>query len=99
MKQLPEGLIEYDRTGEFDEATTPASFLENTHSTKPGVWCRVRILEGTLDYRILEPTEIDHILTPEQPGIVEPEVRHAFALRGPVRFVVEFLRGAEAGGP
>ena len=92
MKALPPDAIEYDRTEAFTDETIDPSFLENVHSTKPGVWCRIRILDGSLAYRILEPEVTEHVLTPDVPGIVEPEVRHAFALVGPVRFVVEFLR-------
>ena len=35
------------------------------------------------------------MLTPERPGVVEPEVAHEVEPLGPVRFLVEFLRSPE----
>ena len=97
MKALPADVAEYHRTQEYSDETVPPSFLEATHSTRAGVWCRVQIVEGALDYRVLEPNTVDHVLTPAAPGIVEPEVRHTFALRGPVRFYIEFHRDPALG--
>jgi hypothetical protein len=49
-------------------------------------------VSGSLRYRILEPEGIEHVLTPDRPGIIEPEVEHAFEVFGPVRFFIQFLR-------
>ncbi|MBU2755425.1 DUF1971 domain-containing protein [Acidithiobacillus sp. CV18-2] len=87
--QLPADVRPYRRTPEFTEATIPAGLLRH-HSTKPGVWAMIHVLEGTLEYRILEPVEERHLLTPGHPGVVEPTVPHEVAPLGPVRFYVEF---------
>ncbi len=91
MKRLPESVEAYRRTPEFDEQTVPAALL-SSHATKPGVWGRIRVLEGELVYRILEPVVEETLLSPERDGVVEPEIGHQVEPRGRVRFFVEFLR-------
>lgn len=90
MNALPDSVAPYRRTPEFSETSTPAA-LRRRHTTKPGVWGRIEVLEGSLRYRILEPFE-EHVLTPERPGVVTPEVPHEVEPIGSVRFYVEFLR-------
>ena len=91
MRALPEDLRPYKRTPEFGETTIPKGLLRR-HSTKADVWGRIRILEGTLRYRILEPEVEEVVLSPDKPGVVEPAVPHEVEPMGPVRFYVEFLR-------
>ncbi|MEM9177761.1 MAG: DUF1971 domain-containing protein [Myxococcota bacterium] len=91
MKTLPDAAQAYKRTPEFTETTVPAG-LERRHDTKAGVWGRIRVLEGRLRYRILEPDVEEHVLEPGLDGIVEPQVPHHLEMLGPVRFFVEFLR-------
>ena len=91
MKSLPLNAVPYQRTRDFSEVTVPDA-LRRRHTTKPGVWGRICVLEGFLRYRILEPRQEEHTLSPELPGIVEPEVPHEVQPLGPVRFYVEFLR-------
>ena len=91
MKDLPDGVEAYKRTPDFTESTVPAGLLRS-HHTKPGVWGVIRVLEGELLYRILEPGVEEHVLAPGVDGIVEPEVAHEVEPRGPVRFYVEFRR-------
>ena len=90
MKRLPEALTLYSRTSEFSETSVPAALL-SSHSTKAGVWARIEVSEGELLLRILEPEVEEVVLTPQWPGIIEPEVRHQVQPRGRVRFRVEFL--------
>lgn len=94
MKPLPPDAVPYQRTREFSQSTIPAGLLRR-HTTKPGVWGRIQVLEGSLRYRILEPVREEHVLTPERHGVVEPEVPHEVEPLGPVRFFVEFLRVAD----
>ena len=95
MKSLPPDVEVYQQTKEFSEQTVPAG-LTRRHSTKPGVWGRIRVLEGILLYRILEPEPEEQLLTPERDGIVEPAIHHEVAPQGPVRFFVEFLKPPNA---
>ena len=91
MKTLPPDVVPYQRTREFSETTVPTG-LTRRHTTKAGVWGRIRVLEGSLRYRILEPEAAEYVLTPECEGVVEPEIAHEVEPLGPVRFFVEFLR-------
>lgn len=95
MKALPPDAVPYQRTREFSETTVPASLRER-HTTKAGVWARIRVEAGALRYRILVPPEEEHVLSPERVGIVEPEVPHEVEPLGEVRFYVEFLRCPDA---
>jgi len=94
MKTLPAHVTAYKRTPEFTATSIPKGLLR-AHSTRSGTWGKIVVLEGRLRYRILEP-EVEEIeLSPEQPGVVEPLVRHEVAALGEVAFYVEFY--AEAG--
>ncbi|OYV40545.1 MAG: tellurite resistance protein [Thiomonas sp. 20-64-5] len=89
MKTLPPDLHLTRRTPEFTAATIPPGLLHD-HRTKPGVWGVIHVLEGALEYHILEPMEERLLLTPGRPGIVEPAMKHQVMPLGPVRFLVEF---------
>lgn len=91
MRCLPESVEVYRRTPEFDDRTVPAALL-SSHATKAGVWGRIRVLEGKLVYRILDPVVEETLLSPDRDGVVEPEVPHQVEPQGRVRFFVEFLR-------
>lgn len=91
MDRLPPDAEVYRQTKVFDAETVPRGLLRR-HTTKAGTWGRIVVLEGALLYRILEPELEEHVLTPTRFGVVTPEVPHEVALRGPVRFHVEFLR-------
>ncbi len=94
MKKLPPDVVRYRQTREFSESTLPDA-LRHRHTTKPGVWGRICVLEGSLRYRILAPMREEHVLSVELSGIVEPEVPHEVQPLGQVRFFVEFLRSPE----
>lgn len=91
MKSLPANVVPYQRTREFSESTVPDA-LRHRHTTKPGVWGRICVLQGSLRYRILEPLPEEHTLSAESSGIVEPEIPHEVEPLGRVRFYIEFLR-------
>lgn len=90
MKDLPEHVRVYRRTPDFDETSIPAG-LRKDHRTAAGVWGIIRVSAGSLLYRISETGE-ETVLTPDTPGIVEPEVLHSVTPLGPVSFHVAFCR-------
>lgn len=77
----------YKVTPVFDEFSLPAG-LRREHRTKPGVWGIIRVLDGQL--RLVKATEVS-VLTPEQPGLVEPEEPHWVEPLGRIRMQVEFF--------
>ena len=94
MKSLPPDVAPYRRTAEFTELTVPAG-LRRGHTTKAGTWGRICVVSGALRYRILGAAPEEHLLSPERPGVVEPEVPHEVEPLADVRFFVEFLRRPE----
>jgi tellurite methyltransferase len=89
--ELPEGLVSYRRTPEFDEGSIPDA-LRKDHSTKPGVWGLIHVVSGRLRYSV-ELGGQTFLLDPESPpGVVVPEALHQVEPQGPVRFYVEFLQ-------
>jgi tellurite resistance-related uncharacterized protein len=90
VKTLPENVVAYKRTAEFDQTTIPSGLLKN-HQTKAGVWGKIVILEGALWYSIEETSEQIRLDT-KTFGVVEPAVLHQVKPLGNVRFYVEFYR-------
>lgn len=87
--ELPDGFRAYKRTPEFDASSIPDG-LRKAHSTKPGVWATVHVLEGQLRYIVHPPLAREFVLEPGTTGIIVPEVLHHIEPLGPVRFYVEF---------
>jgi tellurite resistance-related uncharacterized protein len=91
MPTLPADVHVYKRTATFTETTIPAGLLRD-HHTKAGVWARVVVEAGQLEYTLDSPS-FTFILAPQLPGIIPPAIGHRVTPRGPVAFYVEFLRG------
>ena len=88
---LPPGLQRVRSTPVFTEDTIPPGLLRR-HRTAPGTWGLIRVLEGRLLCRVLDPPS-KRVLDPTRaPGVVAPGVPHEVAPLGPVRFLVEFHR-------
>lgn len=88
MAALPDGLVAYKQTATFSESDVPAGLLRD-HRTKAGVWARIVVEHGKLEYACARGT---FVLQPGVVGIVEPEQPHHVRPLGPVRFHVSFLR-------
>lgn len=93
MKTIPDTVTHYKSTAIFTEATVPAA-LQRSHTTAAGVWGRITVIEGSLLYRITDPSTATEeiLLTPELPGVVEPKIEHEVQVVGAVRFQVDFHR-------
>jgi len=90
MKKIPTGLLPVRKTPEFDEESIPKGLLKE-HKTKAGVWGKIVILQGKLQYKINDPEEVV-ILDSENFGVVEPTKLHEVKALGPVKFYVEFYQ-------
>jgi tellurite methyltransferase len=90
MPSLPENAQMYKRTKDFTQQTVPAALLLD-HTTKAGVWARIVVTSGELEYSFGEPRRT-FVLNRERAGIVQPEVPHQIKPCGDVEFHVEFLR-------
>jgi tellurite resistance-related uncharacterized protein len=78
----------YKSTPVFDENTLPAG-LRREHRTKVGVWGIIRVLEGRLRYRVLDPVS-ETILDPNNSGLVLPDQPHSVEPLGAMRMQVDF---------
>jgi tellurite methyltransferase len=90
MPVLPAELSVYKRTAELTEQTIPSGLLKD-HTTKAGVWARIVVTHGALEFSFGEPRR-SFVLDREHVGIVKPEVPHRVQPLGAVSFHVEFLR-------
>ena len=79
----------YRSTPIFDQDTLPAA-LRRRHDTKEGVWGVIRVLEGELRLTLLEPPS-EHVLTPDNPGLVLPKQPHFVTPTGPMKMQVDFF--------
>ncbi|MYM80950.1 DUF1971 domain-containing protein [Duganella sp. FT50W] len=93
MKTIPDSAVFYKSTAVFTQDTVPAA-LQQGHTTAGDVWARIRVLEGSLRYRITDPCvpPEEVLLTPDHPGVVEPRIEHQVQVVGPVRFQLDFHR-------
>jgi tellurite resistance-related uncharacterized protein len=88
---LPPGYEFTRSTAVFSTATVPPGLLRS-HRTAPGTWGLIRVLDGRLLYRVLDPPS-ERVLNPAgAPGLIEPGVAHEVAPLGAVRFQIEFYR-------
>lgn len=94
--EMPEDFTAYRKTAEFTEVTLPKS-LRTDHSTQPGVWGKITVIEGRLIYRV-DALGATFELSPGTPGVVVPEIRHKVEPIGAVRFFVEFYKRVVSDG-
>jgi len=93
MPEAPVGVGEYKRTATFTQSSVPIGLLRD-HRTKPGVWARIVIEVGELEYTLDSPVRT-FLLTPECPGIAPPGAAHHVKADRAVSFHIEFLRLGE----
>jgi tellurite resistance-related uncharacterized protein len=78
----------YRSTPIFDEASLPVA-LRSRHNTKAGVWGVIRVIEGRLKLRYLDPPS-ERILDSGSPGLILPQQPHEVEPLGPMRMQVDF---------
>lgn len=91
LHDLPESVVKYSASPVFNETTVPVALLKD-HKVKDGVWGRLVVFHGSIDYIIPDVKMITKTVTPSNHAIIEPEVLHHVSLNGPVEFQVEFYR-------
>jgi tellurite resistance-related uncharacterized protein len=91
MKEIPANITSYKKTPEFDESSIPKGLLK-AHQTKEGVWGKIIIVEGRLEYKINETETEIVILDKNKYGVIEPTIFHEVKAIGEVIFYVEFYK-------
>lgn len=84
----PDGVAPYRRSPEFTADTIPGGLLR-AHSTRPGTWARLHVLEGSLGFRDLVDGRVT-VLGVGIHALIHPQREHQVEKIGPVRFFVEF---------
>jgi tellurite resistance-related uncharacterized protein len=90
MKALPDNVQVYKKTANFTEITVPPAIL-NRHNTKAGVWGRLVIVSGQVEFVDLESGALISA-TPQRSVNIVPEAWHCLRFNGPCEFYVEFLK-------
>jgi tellurite resistance-related uncharacterized protein len=96
MKSIPEDLALTRTTAVFDSTTTPEKML-NEHKTGSGTWGRINVIAGVVTYRILGNTTEEYTLTPQLPGVIEPDTPHQIKPTLGAQFFLEFYRDNTTG--
>ena len=92
MKTLPDNVAMYKRTPQFTSLSTPAGLLDN-HTTKVGVWAKINVEKGTIEYTINNGKT--YLLTEDIHGIIEPQIPHYIKPSHDAEFFIEFYRVPE----
>ena len=90
-RALPPAARHYSSSPHFTEVTVPEK-LTSLHRTKPGVWGRLVVEQGTLRFLEPGPPERDEAVSEGEEIIIAPELPHRVSITGPVYFLIEFYR-------
>jgi len=97
-REMPAGYAPYKRTATFTHSSVPQGLLHR-HRTKPGVWGRLLVTSGALEFFEVEGSgERLQVVTAGQHAIILADVEHRVAPLESVEFYVEFWRAAAGPG-
>lgn len=91
QRTLPPAVRHYSTSPLFTDVTVPEK-LTGLHRTKPGVWGRLVVEQGTLRFMEPGPPKRDVAVSEGEEIIIAPELPHRVAIAGPVSFLIEFHR-------
>ncbi|MCX6522385.1 MAG: DUF1971 domain-containing protein [Actinobacteria bacterium] len=88
---LPDGLEHVRTTEVFDQDRHPAG-LRRAHRVAEGVWARLVVHSGELDFVFEDDVEHPIRARADRPVVIPPGRLHHVATTGPVTFAIEFHR-------
>jgi tellurite methyltransferase len=88
--ELPDGLRLVRTAGPFDGDTVPAA-LTRDHRVAERTWACLRVLEGTVTFRMATDPPTARTLRAGESQAIPPSVVHSVALADGTRFAVDFL--------
>lgn len=91
IRELPDGVKPYASSPVFDFKSVPDKLLK-AHMTKDGVWGRLNVMEGTVEYFLEGQTEPIANIERNKPWIIMPTELHYVRLSQDAKFQVEFCR-------
>ena len=89
--ELPERLRILRSAGPFNEHTLPAG-LRGDHRLADGIWGRLRVISGTVGFRLASdpPLAVRRLAEGDEQAI-PPTLVHRVVPEGPMEIVIEFL--------
>lgn len=93
---FPEDLIKYRETPVFNEHTVPLA-LQKSHHTKEGVWVKLIVWDGSVDYAIENDEGSVVTVNAGDSIVIEPQVPHHLEITGKVSLYLEFYRRQDIG--
>ncbi len=95
--ELPDGLVLARTTPTYDQDSVPPGLLK-AHQVATGVWGRLSVKDGVLDFAFDEfPDEVRSIRA-GQHVVIPPARPHHVTAHSPVSFFVEFYRQSSEDG-
>lgn len=88
--ELPQGLRVTRTAGPFTAETVPPG-LQADHRVAEGTWGRLRVLEGSVRFRLATEPPIDVVLGAGDAQPIPPLTPHNLSVVGPMRIEVDFL--------
>ncbi len=87
----PDAVQRYREGPTWDAAAIPRGLLAR-HRLAAGVWGELRVLEGRVRLRYLEPLSRELVLAAGDVAAIPPELPHELELLGDVRLRLDFFR-------
>jgi hemoglobin len=88
---LPLGLEAYGRSIDFTADNLPLK-LQRAHTTRPGTWGLIHVLEGRLHFELEAPLSGEVFAERDDTIVIKPQAPHHVRFVEPGRFYVEFYR-------
>lgn len=88
---LPDGVEKYAESPLFSEQTVPEKLISE-HDLKAGVWGKLCVIDGTLEYHIPGGSHLSQLLKAGEYVVIEPQQVHFVKPVRNVQFKVEFYR-------
>ena len=88
---LPDGVEKYAESPLFNEETVPEK-LTSEHDLKAGVWGKLCVIDGSLEYHLPGEAHRSQLLKAGEHAVIEPQQVHFVKPVRNVQFKVEFYR-------
>lgn len=90
MKEIPENASAYNKTRHYTDQSVPG-MMKNDHSVRAGVWGKIVVERGEVLYMI-DGDDETYTLSKDNPGVIEPMVKHRIDPQPSSKFYIEFYR-------
>ncbi len=95
MTQIPNEAKAYKTIGPWKSNKIPKMLLKR-HNTKKGVWAKLEVLSGSVEYFLCDTDEKPIILTPSNFGVSKPQIWHYINPSDDAEIQITFYKIMEA---